>query len=119
MFTTNFGYTYAQRRDREAAIARNGKGQTSLYVIDDGSQVFIDPYNPQAKRDYYQIVQEVLRRRPDGLLLDYVRYPRQTGSNSIATKVTDLWLFSPATQEALFRRAQNYKGLDIDSALFE
>ncbi|NDJ22812.1 family 10 glycosylhydrolase [Nostoc sp. B(2019)] len=113
MFTTNFGYTYAQRRDREAAIARNGKGQTSLYVVDDSSQVYIDPYNSQAKRDYYQMVQEVLRRRPDGLLFDYVRYPRQTGSNSIATKVTDLWLFSPATQEALFRRALNYKGLDM------
>jgi Glycosyl hydrolase-like 10 len=113
MFTTNFGYTYAQRPDREDAIARNGKGQTSLYVVDNGSQLFIDPYNPQAKRDYYQLVQEVLRRRPDGLLLDYVRYPRQAGSDSIATKVSDLWLFSPAIQEALFKRAQNYKGLDL------
>ncbi|MEH2360479.1 family 10 glycosylhydrolase [Nostoc sp.] len=113
MFTINFGYTYAQRRDREGAIARNGKGQTSLYVVDNGSQVFIDPYNLQAKRDYYQLVQEFLRRRPDGLLLDYVRYPRQAGSDSIATKVSDLWLFSPATQEALFKRAQNYKGLDL------
>ncbi|MEH2296702.1 family 10 glycosylhydrolase [Nostoc sp.] len=113
MFTINFGYTYAQRRDRQGAIARNGKGQTSLYVVDNGSQVFIDPYNLQAKRDYYQLVQEILRRRPDGLLFDYVRYPRQAGSDSIATKVSDLWLFSPATQEALFKRAQNYKGLDL------
>ncbi|MEH2003639.1 family 10 glycosylhydrolase [Nostoc sp.] len=113
MFTINFGYTYAQRRNREDAIARNGKGQTSLYVVDNGSQVFIDPYNLQAKRDYYQLVKEILRRRPDGLLFDYVRYPRQAGSDSIATKVSDLWLFSPATQEALFKRAQNYKGLDL------
>lgn len=113
MFTVNFGYTYAQRQDRERAIARNGKGQTSLYVVDNGSQVFIDPYNVQAKRDYYQMVQQVLRRRPDGLLFDYVRYPRQAGSDSIATKVTDLWLFSEATQTALFQRAQNNKGLDL------
>ncbi|OUL23462.1 hypothetical protein BV378_21185 [Nostoc sp. RF31YmG] len=113
MYTINFGYSYAERRDREGAIARNGKGQTSLYVVDNGTHVFIDPYNSQAKRDYYQMVQEVLRRRPDGLLFDYVRYPRQAGSDSIATKVTDLWLFSSATQEALFRRAQNNKGLDL------
>lgn len=113
MFTTNFGYTYAQRRERAGAIARNGKGQTSLYVVDNGSQLFIDPYNAQAKRDYYQLVQQILRRRPDGLLLDYVRYPRQAGSDSIATKVSDLWLFSPAIQEALFKRAQNNKGLDL------
>ncbi len=113
MFTMNFGYTYAQRPDREGAIARNGKGQTSLYVVDNGSQVFIDPYNLQAKHDYYQMLQEVLRRRPDGVLFDYVRYPRQAGADSIATKVTDLWLYSNATQQALFRRALNYKGLDL------
>jgi hypothetical protein len=113
MFTTNFGYTYAQRRDREGAIARNGKGQTSLYVVDNSSQVFIDPYNMQAKRDYYQMVQEVIRRRPDGILFDYVRYPRQAGSDSIATKVTDLWLYSEATQQALFQRAQNNKGQEF------
>jgi Glycosyl hydrolase-like 10 len=113
MFTTNFGYSYAQHQDRENAIARNGKGQTSLYVVDDGSQVFIDPYNEQAKADYKLIVEEILQRRPDGLLFDYVRYPRQTGKNSIATKVTDLWLYSDATQQALFRRAQNNKGLDL------
>lgn len=113
MFTTNFGYTYAQRADRERAIARNGRGQTSLYVVDNGSQVFIDPYNLQAKRDYYLMLQEMLRRRPDGLLFDYVRYPRQAGSGSISTKVTDLWLYSEATQQALFKRALNYKGLDL------
>ncbi|QLE59230.1 family 10 glycosylhydrolase [Nostoc sp. TCL26-01] len=113
MYTINFGYTYAKRKDREEAIARNGKGQTSLYVVDNGSQVFIDPYNEQAKRDYYRMVQEILRRRPDGLLFDYVRYPRQAGSDSIATKVTDLWLFTQATQQALFRRAQNNKGLEL------
>jgi hypothetical protein len=113
MFTKNFGYTYSQRPDRSEAIARNGKGQNSLAVSDNGSQLFIDPYNIQAKRDYYQMVQEVMRRRPDGILFDYIRYPRQAGSDSIATRVFDLWLFSPATQEALFRRAQNNKGLEL------
>ncbi|MBC1216621.1 family 10 glycosylhydrolase [Trichormus variabilis ARAD] len=113
LYTNNFGYNYALRRDREGAIARNGKGQTSLYVVDNGSQVFIDPYNEQAKRDYYRMVQEIVRRRPDGLLFDYVRYPRQAGSNSIATKVADLWLYTEATQAALFRRAQNKKGLEL------
>ena len=113
MFTTNFGYTYAQRKDREQAIARNGKGQTSLYVVDNGSQVFIDPYNLQAKRDYYRMVTEVMRRRPDGILFDYIRYPRQAGKDSIATKVTDLWLYSKSTQQALFQRALNNKGLQL------
>ncbi len=113
MFTTNFGYTYSQLRDRQTAIARNGKGQTSLDVVSDGSQVFIDPYNLEAKRDYYRMVLEVMRRRPDGILFDYIRYPRQTGANSIVTKVQDLWLYSEATQKALFSRTQNAKGLEL------
>lgn len=113
MFTTNFGYTYSQLRDRQKAIARNGKGQSSLDVISDGSQVFIDPYNLEAKRDYYRMVLEVMRRRPDGVLFDYIRYPRQTGANSIVTKVQDLWLYTEATQKALFGRAQNAKGLEL------
>jgi hypothetical protein len=113
MYTTNFGYSYAQRREKESAIARNGKGQTSLYVVNGESQVFVDPYNEQAKADYFRLVQEVVRRRPDGILFDYIRYPRQSGTDSIATKVTDLWLYTEATQKFLFRRAQNYKGLDL------
>ncbi len=113
MYTTNFGFSYAQREDREDAIARNGKGQTSLYVVDNGTQVFIDPYHPQARRDYYLMVQEVLRRRPDGILFDYIRYPRQAGTDSIATRVTDLWLYSPATQQALLQRVQNRKGWEL------
>jgi hypothetical protein len=113
MFTMNFGYTYGQIATRQEAIARNGKGQNSIEVVDNRSQVFIDPYNQQAKNDYSRMVQEVMRRRPDGLLLDYVRYPRQAGKDSIATKVSDLWLFTPATQEALPRRAKNNKGLEL------
>ncbi len=54
-----------------------------------------------------------MRRRPDGLLFDYVRYPRQAGSDSIATKVADLWVFTPATQEALLRLPKDYKGLEF------
>ncbi|NJL10050.1 MAG: family 10 glycosylhydrolase [Calothrix sp. SM1_7_51] len=113
MFTQNFGLSYAKRQDRDGAIARNGKGQSSLYVLNDASGVFIDPYNEQARRDYSVMVREILRRNPDGLLFDYVRYPRQTGMNSIATRVTDLWLYSDATQQALFRRAKNNQGLDL------
>ncbi|NET00835.1 MAG: family 10 glycosylhydrolase [Sphaerospermopsis sp. SIO1G1] len=113
MFTMNFGYTYGQIESRKNAIARNGKGQNSIEVVDNRSQVFVDPYNPQAKTDYYRLVEKIMRRNPDGILFDYVRYPRQAGSDSIATKVSDLWLYTPSTQQALFRRAKNSKGLEL------
>lgn len=113
MFLMNFGYSYAQRSDRQSVLARNAKGQTTLDVVDNASQVFIDPYNSQAKRDYYQLVQEVMRRRPDGLLFDYVRYPRGLGNASVVDKVQDLWIYGDAAKQALEQRALNKKGLEL------
>ncbi|WP_347277010.1 family 10 glycosylhydrolase [Coleofasciculus sp. FACHB-SPT36] len=113
MFAMNFGYSYSQRPDRQQALARDGMGKTSLSVTEDGSQAFIDPYNAQAKRDYYQLVQEVVRRRPDGVLFDYIRYPRQSGSASVVTKVQDLWIYGDGSRQALYNRALNNKGREL------
>lgn len=113
LFTMNFGYSYAQRPDRQRALARNGRGQTSLAVVDDGSQVFVDPYNMQAKTDYYRLVESVLKRRPDGILFDYIRYPRGSGSDSVAARVEDLWIYGDAAKQALYDRALNSKGREL------
>jgi hypothetical protein len=110
LFTMNFGYTYAQRSDRQEALARNGKGEDSLAVVHDRSQAFIDPYNRQAQIDYYNLVAEVLRREPDGVLFDYIRYPRGTGERSTVGTVQDLWIYSPASLQAIYNRAKNKKG---------
>ncbi|HAX90391.1 MAG TPA: hypothetical protein DCY91_30165 [Cyanobacteria bacterium UBA11370] len=113
MFTMNFGYNYAQRADRQGVLAVNGRGETSLSFVHDQSQVFIDPYNNQAKTDYYQLVQAVLKRRPDGILFDYIRYPRGTGADSVATKVEDLWIYSDASRQALYNRGVNNQGREL------
>lgn len=110
LFTMNFGYAYAQLSDRQAVLARNGKGETSLSFVHDQSQAFIDPYNSQAQQDYYQLLQAVLKRRPDGILFDYVRYPRGSGNESAAGEVKDLWIYSSASRNALLNRATNNKG---------
>lgn len=113
LFTMNFGYTYAQRPDRQEALARNGQGQDSLTVVHDRAQAFIDPYSPQAKADYYNLVQGVLKRKPDGILFDYVRYPRGMGDQSSANTVQDLWIYSKSSLNALYDRAGNQKGLAV------
>ena len=113
MYTMNFGYSYAQRSGRQGMLARNGRGETSVTYVPDGSQVFVDPYNMQAKTDYYQLVQAVLKRRPDGILFDYIRYPRGTGSDSVAARVEDLWIYSEAAKQALYDRALNRKGREL------
>jgi uncharacterized lipoprotein YddW (UPF0748 family) len=61
-------------------------------------EVFVDPYHPQARSDYGQMLQAVLQRRPDGVLFDYVRYPRGVGPNSVADEVDDLWIYGQASR---------------------
>jgi Glycosyl hydrolase-like 10 len=109
MFTLNFGYAYAQRPDRQEVLARNGKRENSISFVEDQSQAFIDPYNRQAQTDYYQLLQAVLQRRPDGVLFDYVRYPRGSGSKSAIASVKDLWIYGDASLKALYQRAENPK----------
>ena len=77
------------------------------------NETFVDPYNPQAQRNYSILVQAILKRQPDGVLLDYVRYPRGTGSATIASKVQDLWIYGDASHAALFQRAQNDRGREL------
>lgn len=115
MFTMNFGYSYAQRSDRQDALAINGQGETSLSASErnggvGSEEAFIDPYSSRAKQDYYQLTQAVLRRQPDGVLFDYIRYPRGEGGATVASHVHDLWIYGAASQQALQSRALNQSG---------
>lgn len=111
LYTLNFGYEYSLRPQNDWILARNGYGQTSLEVVQDHPQAFIDPYNPQAQQQYYTLVKAILARKPDGILFDYVRYPRGSGNQSVAGNVRDLFIYSDASLQALYRRAQNNQGL--------
>jgi len=118
LFTLNFGYSYGQRPDRQHVLALNGRGQNTMIYAKSGAssnpdEVFVDPYHPQAKADYGQMLQEVLERQPDGVLFDYVRYPRGVGSFSVADGVDDLWIYGPASRDMFFRRAVNRQGLEL------
>ena len=121
LYSMNFGSAYAQRPDRRGVLARNGFGHNNLSALYDvavdedlvrreNGKAFIDPYNAQARQDYRQLVQAVIKRRPDGVLFDYVRYPRSGGGASVATRVQDLWIYGDASLRALYQRASNNKG---------
>lgn len=118
MFTLNFGYPYGQRADRRQALARNGRGQDTLAyamsgAISNPEEVFVDPYSLDAKDDYQRMVMAIAQRRPDGILFDYVRYPRGVGTASVVSNVGDLWIYGASSQQAFFRRAMNNKGLEL------
>lgn len=118
LFTLNFGYSYGQRPDRQEVLARNGQGQDTLaFAKTNGSnsseEVFVDPYHPQAQQDYRMMLDAVLQRNPDGVLFDYVRYPRGSGAASVADGVDDLWIYGSASRNALLGRALNLKGQEL------
>ncbi len=122
VFTMNFGYTYSQLPNRQEVLARNGKGKTTLDVIPDNASLhnqlgashafhtFIDPYNPQGRQDYAVMIDEVLKRQPQGVLFDYVRYLRGVGPDSVADEVKDLWIYGQASRQILLQRAENEAG---------
>lgn len=110
LFAMNYGYAYGVDPSGSRNLARNGRNQTSIDVVPDGSQAFVDPYNRQSRNDYARLVQEVLRRRPDGVLFDYIRYPRGSGGESVSTSVQDLWVYGSASRQALIDRAGNQQG---------
>lgn len=111
MYSMNFGESYTASRG--SSLARNGKGQTSLELVSDGPQAFVDPYNREVIRDYSNLVREIAERRPDGILFDYIRYPRGSGTASVAANVKDLLVYSPASKEALVGRATNNQGREL------
>jgi len=110
LFSLNFGYAYAQLSDRASVLARNGYGETNLSDSGEISKAFVDPYNEQAREDYLQMLSEVIKRKPDGVLFDYIRYPRSTGSKSVVSGVKNLWIYGDAAMNTLFSRALNEQG---------
>lgn len=125
VFTMNFGYTYAQRPDRQQNLALNGAGETTLSMIADNESLhdslgesfanhaFVDPYSAQARQDYQVMINEILKRRPQGVLYDYVRYPRGVGGASVAGNVKNLWIYGQASLEAIKARALHPKGKEL------
>ncbi len=110
LFSMNFGYAYAKSRNQSNILVHNGYGENSLSDSGEESQAFIDPYNQQARRQYSQMLSEVLKREPDGVLFDYIRYPRSTGADSVVSGVKNLWIYGNASFSTLLDRTFNEKG---------
>ena len=118
VFSLNFGYTYTLNPQQRRTLAMNGQGQDTYTFAQSGlssntQEVFVDPYSLEARQHFQQVLSEVAERRPQGILFDYIRYPRGTGSYSVADEVADLWIYGEASRNALLRRATNAQGLAL------
>jgi hypothetical protein len=117
LFSMNFGPGYAKRADRKGAIARNGYGETSLQdpsgLPDEGraAHIYVDPYSTQARADLSLLVQQVAKRRPDGIVFDYIRYPHRT--ESIVSDVRDLMIYGSSSARKLLDRSISKRGHDL------
>lgn len=61
---------------------RNVDSETLPYSVSEHNGYFIDPANPEVQEFLYNLVDEiVLRYRPDGINLDYIRYPQSLAPN--------------------------------------
>ncbi len=118
VFSLNFGYSYGQRPDRQAVLARNGRGLTTVLDpatalaedLGNPDEVFVDPFHPLARRDFAELIRRILQRQPDGILFDYIRYPRGSGGSSLAATVRDLWIHGEAARQAYLDLAENAAG---------
>jgi Glycosyl hydrolase-like 10 len=123
MYSLNFGSNYGLYPNHESALNINGRQEKSWFVGKEGEQspnaggpnsiLFVNPHSEQAKKDFNQLLTEVLKRRPDGILFDYIRYPRGQGAQSVASNVKDLWIYSPDARKGFEAMAQNNKASEL------
>jgi Glycosyl hydrolase-like 10 len=134
VFTLNVGTGYGRGLDRNGlskftvarqnAIARNANGDSTISIVENlgkniageaqtKDQLFVDPYNYQAQSDLYLAVNEVVKRNPDGVVFDYVRYKRGAGAASVVSNVRYLWIYGASSLQALRDRAENFQGREI------
>jgi hypothetical protein len=123
MYSLNFGSNYGLYPNRDSALNVNGRGEKSWFVGSEGTQspdaggpnsiLFVNPHSNQARDDYRKMVSAVLQRRPDGILFDYIRYPRGQGAQSVITNVKDLWIYGNDARQRLEDIAKNRKGAEI------
>jgi hypothetical protein len=122
-FALNFGYGYGENgtpaaKNRTTTFALNGNGDNSIarsqfdpirfgngraFYEDayEADHLFIDPYNAQARADLAKAIAALNKRKPDGMVFDYVRYPASFGGTSQVNNVKQLWIYGEASRATL------------------
>lgn len=124
LFALNVGTEYVQKAGRQGTIARNGNGQTTIDTnlasrAKNGTfnpdEAFADPYHPVLRKDFLTLVEQIVKYKPDGIVFDYIRYPKGHGPDSVVSTVKDLWVYGEASQLGLMERALNNRGKELIS----
>ena len=74
---TNPRYILAVKPEWSNYQKKNADSETIPYSVSEHNGYFIDPANPDVQAFLYNLIDEIiLRYRPDGINLDYIRYPQ-------------------------------------------
>lgn len=79
---TNPRYILAVKPEWANYQKKNADSETIPYSVSEHNGYFIDPANPEVQAFLYNLIDEIiLRYRPDGINLDYIRYPQSLAPN--------------------------------------
>lgn len=79
---TNSQYILARRPDWANCQKKNANSDTIAYSVSEHNGYFIDPANPEVQCFLYELLTEIIDNyKPDGINLDYIRYPQALSSN--------------------------------------
>ena len=74
---TNAGYILAKKPEWANYQKKNVDSDTIAYSVSEHNGYFIDPANPEVQNFLYELLCEIITRyKPDGINLDYIRYPQ-------------------------------------------
>lgn len=74
-------YILAQRPQWANYQKKNANSPTIAYSVSEHNGYFIDPANPEVQAFLYELLCEIVHRyQPDGINLDYIRYPQSLSS---------------------------------------
>ena len=79
---TNPEYILAKRPDWANYQKRNFNSATIPYSVSEHNGYFIDPANPEVQTFLYELLSEIVTKYiPDGINLDYIRYPQSLAAS--------------------------------------
>jgi uncharacterized lipoprotein YddW (UPF0748 family) len=79
---TNPRYILAVKPEWANYQKRSADSETIPYSVSEHNGYFIDPANPEVQAFLYNLIDEIIMRyRPDGINLDYIRYPQSLAPN--------------------------------------
>ncbi len=79
---TNPMYILSQRPEWANRQKKNAFDGTIPYSVSEHNGYFIDPANPEVQAFLYELICEIVNKyKPDGINLDYIRYPQSLTPN--------------------------------------